>query len=293
VVKRETVNKADAAPSKLSRADVERLLLGAVPEGEGFGRAPAVVDALRRMGDPPPTEAQIERFAAQAAKLVPAAPEQLVARSSRAYGASGVRSSRRRQALAGVAAGLVLMLSASTGVAYAANGAIPGDVLYGLDLALESIGIGDGGIQERLVEASRLVDRGRVQEGLAHASDAIAGLAATDEGLRAVAEALRIAADSAANNRDLQTPEGRALVSELLRSIASVMPTAKEFGLAVQKLTSGLNPIDPGGSGGHGQGTDGSDAGNDSGPGLIDPNGVDGSGSGNGSGTGNRGGPPR
>jgi hypothetical protein len=40
-----------------------------------------------------------------------------------------------------------------SGVAVAANRAAPGDALYGIDRALEKIGIGAGGAQERLAGA--------------------------------------------------------------------------------------------------------------------------------------------
>lgn len=73
------------------------------------------------------------------------------------YARDGVRDARiwrtrltRRVAMA--AAALFVLVTMSSGLAYAANGAKPGDLLYGLDLALEAIGIGDGGVEERLAE---------------------------------------------------------------------------------------------------------------------------------------------
>jgi hypothetical protein len=294
VVKNRTVNSADTVAGEPSRAGVERLLSGGAPEEEGLGRLPSVVEALRRVGETAPTEAEVQGFAAEAANLVPATPQRPVSGSS-AHGPSAVRGSRRRLALAGVAAGLVLVFTALTGLAFAANAAIPGDPLYGLDLALESIGVGDGGLQERLVEASRLVERGQVQEGLVHAGDAIAGSAAAGDGLQAVGEALRTAADLAANNRALQSPEGRAHIAGQLRSLASSELTAKEFGLAVKKLTAELAPTDPENGGEPGQGIDITYPGNDGNPGPTDSIGGNGGDAGNGSGagSGNGGGPPR
>jgi len=60
-----------------------------------------------------------------------------------------------------------------TGVALAADGAAPGDALYGIDTALEAIGIGDGGTAERLAEASELAANGFVAEALDHAVQAL------------------------------------------------------------------------------------------------------------------------
>jgi hypothetical protein len=61
---------------------------------------------------------------------------------------------------------LVVLLSAGAivaalgGVALAADGAAPGDALYGVDRAFESVGIGAGGVEERMAEFDLLVSRG-------------------------------------------------------------------------------------------------------------------------------------
>jgi uncharacterized membrane protein YgcG len=101
----------------------------------------------------------------------------MIARSAPPAGATSDAHSPRR--LAGwklrrqfaVAATAVLLFSATSGVAVAANRAAPGDALYGIDRALEKIGIGAGGAQERLVEAKALLSDGAVQEALRHAAD--------------------------------------------------------------------------------------------------------------------------
>ncbi|HIE22204.1 MAG TPA: hypothetical protein EYP73_06355 [Acidimicrobiia bacterium] len=61
----------------------------------------------------------------------------------------------------------------------AADDAAPGDALYGIDTALESIGIGDGGTAERLAEASELAANGYVSEALDHAVAALEQARAT------------------------------------------------------------------------------------------------------------------
>jgi hypothetical protein len=60
-----------------------------------------------------------------------------------------------------------------TGVAVASNAAAPGDLLYGIDQALEHIGINDGGITERLEEAATLAENGQPAEALDHAAAAV------------------------------------------------------------------------------------------------------------------------
>ena len=65
-------------------------------------------------------------------------------------------SLRRVMALA---ASLAVLFAFST-VAMAADGAVPGDPLYNLDRTLELVGIGDGGVDERIVEFDTLIQRG-------------------------------------------------------------------------------------------------------------------------------------
>ena len=96
-------------------------------------------------------------------------------------------------------AALFFVLSAGTGVAVAANGAAPGDFLYGLDRALEAVGIG-GEPTERLQEAQQLVADGQVGRGLEHAAEVMAASAKAtpsnngdiaNEALRSAAERMR------------------------------------------------------------------------------------------------------
>ncbi len=81
----------------------------------------------------------------------------------------GLLSRLRARAATAVAASVVAV-GGLTGVAYASNGAVPGDVLYGLDRALESVGIGNGGAAERIAEAIDLVSGGNPGQGLEHAA---------------------------------------------------------------------------------------------------------------------------
>ncbi|MCI0678920.1 MAG: hypothetical protein L0Z63_07740 [Actinobacteria bacterium] len=68
----------------------------------------------------------------------------------------------------------LLLLSAMTGVGVAANGALPGEALYGVDLALERAGLGAGGVEERLDEAAAMANRGDSETALLHAANAVA-----------------------------------------------------------------------------------------------------------------------
>ena len=270
----------------VSRGDVERLLSGLCSGPEDTAELAATVRALQHLGAFPPTESEAQSFAAQAARLVPDTEGQRVPGAMHA----DVRrrsGSRLRPAMAGTLAALVLMVSASAGVAYAANGAAPGDALYDLDRALEKVGLGDGGLKERLNEAGLLVERGRVEAGLTHAGDAIANMAADDQGLRAAAEALWTAADAAGEGEGPQTLEGWALVAERLRQMGSTEPGSKDFGQAVDDLggtfdaqgqtDGGFGPALPTGDGPNGDGQ---------GPGTTATTGGNGTGTSGGSGPG-------
>ena len=55
----------------------------------------------------------------------------------------------------------------------AADGAAPGDALFGIDRALEKIGIGAGHAEERLDEARTLLSEGEASEALRHATEVL------------------------------------------------------------------------------------------------------------------------
>jgi hypothetical protein len=281
VVNKITSN-SDSQHGGPNSGDVERMLCGAGESDEYLGRLTSLVEALRRVGKTGPTEAEVQLFAAEAAKLVPVTADRSVSRPAPAR-SSAARRRRRRSAFASALAALVVMLSGFGGLAYAANGAVPGDPLYGLDLALEKAGIGDGGLNERLIEASRLVERGRVQEGLALAGDSMAEAAVGNDSLGAAADSLRAAARVAADNQNLKSSEVIGMLAEQLRLMASVKPAATEFGKAVQALVDRVTEEsqangDPGQ--GQGQTTDDTNAGTGTGQGPTDQTQGNGSGSG-------------
>ncbi len=258
VVKKRIGKNRNGAQRGLSEADVDRLLSRA-SGGEEFGSLAATVEALRRAGEPGPTEAEVEAFAARAARLVPDEPARAAAPARGAYAG---RRRRLRLGFAVSSLALLVLVSGFGGLAYAANGAVPGDALYGVDLALEKVGVGDGGLTERLTEAGRLVEEGRVQEGLNHAGDAIAAAAQDDEALQATAATLRTAAADVASNQNLQSAEGRALLAEGLRKMAAKASSPEEFGRAAQELAGSLAPDgQDGGGAGQGPSPDGTDSG--------------------------------
>ncbi len=75
---------------------------------------------------------------------------------------------------------VVTLVGANVGMAFAANGSIPGDPLYGLDRAYErveiAIGLHPNLAAERFDEASKLVDRGDIAAAFETASEGAADL---------------------------------------------------------------------------------------------------------------------
>jgi len=173
-----------------------------------------------------------------------------------------------RLAVAGLA---VVVLVGITGVASASNSAAPGDFLYGIDRALERVGVNDGGFDERVAEARDLTGEGLAPQALNHLADVLGPSSPS------AAEALQAAADKL---RQADTPtEVTDDVASMLEWIASSDRSGKDFGQGVAERARGLGqagdadtPADAGV--GHGKGN------------------SQGSGNGRGSGTGPPGGAP-
>jgi hypothetical protein len=155
-------------PTRFLDQDVELLLSGQVPEDASLAAFLPLVASLRYEWTRHPTEDSISSFAALASEVTASVHTSATTRPP-------VRRSRARftRRLALPLASLIF-LSAMTGVTYAANGAAPGETLYGVDIALENVGVGAGGIVERLTEAAKMADNGNSAEALAHAAQAVA-----------------------------------------------------------------------------------------------------------------------
>ena len=142
--------------------------------------------------------------------------------------------------LVAVVGSAVVAVGSFSGVAYASNGAAPGDALYGLDCALEAVGFGDGGLEERIDEACKMSENGDVDEALKHVAEAVQEQEGSDEDGEAAA-ALLAAADAVLAEGSEQSLEVRTKVAEMLRWMATTEAEEKDFGQGVAERARGIS----------------------------------------------------
>lgn len=237
-----------------SLEDTEAVLRGHIPESADAARLVPAIAALQARAHGTVNAAAV---AAMATTLAQASLEPATGakRSQARAGQPTTRSAatwRRRVSLAGVIA--LLGSAGLAATAAAADGAAPGDALYSVDRALESVGIGSGGSRERLSEAEKLVDEGEVDAALHHVAEALQG-----EGDDSSSAALVAAAEQLAANGSENSAEVHARVAEMLRWMSEADVKGSEFGQTVSDYARGLgdpnadsadDPATPGNSGG-------------------------------------------
>ncbi len=150
------------------------------------------------------------------------------------------------------AATSLMMIVGMTGVAWAADSAVPGDWNYGLDRALESVGIGAGGTEERLQELIVVRENGHVR-GVSIASGSGAdSVASSDDPVVGLEKA---AATAVATTRGSQRAiDIGGAVSKLLAYLAdtekahgpTISELAKEFKQAQGSSESNRPEVNPG-----------------------------------------------
>lgn len=147
--------------------DIERLLSGAEPQNSDLAPLIPFVKSVETFGKVQVSEHFISDHAAIAATTLKNLHQTDHATGSRWQEVVGQKLKNR---FATAAAGLVI-LSGLTGIAWAADGAAPGDWNYEIDRTLENVGIGAGGVDERLEELSAVNQSGRAHEALQRVSN--------------------------------------------------------------------------------------------------------------------------
>lgn len=150
----------DVSNTEFVDQDVERLISGESPRDPDLAELTSFMDALRSYRRVVPSIAAPEHLVAKAAESVRSRQQtHLDLVPLRADSRPDRRPSWLATRAAAAVASFILLIGVSA-VAFAAHVSIPGDALYGLDRALEAVGIGDGSVGERVVEADSLVADG-------------------------------------------------------------------------------------------------------------------------------------
>ena len=128
--------------------DLNLLIDGKPPFNDDLAPLESFVITLTDFAEVPVPPEFIEYHASEAATRIqpgynPTIPSPLPRRRKLMF------TLKRRVAAAATS---LMMIIGMTGVAWAADSAVPGDWNYGIDRALEAIGIGNGGADERLTE---------------------------------------------------------------------------------------------------------------------------------------------
>jgi len=146
---RARVEIEDVSIDGLTEAEIDSLISGRAADRTELVTLSAFLAelrSLRRVGveqDFVDFHASEAAGVADAVELAPASPSQAIGQPRLWAGI------RRRITATGIS---LMMLLGATGVAWASDTAVPGDWNYGIDRALEAIGIGAGGFTERVAE---------------------------------------------------------------------------------------------------------------------------------------------
>jgi hypothetical protein len=200
--------------NEISHEEAEAVLTGTLGSSTA-GDLVGVLDEIRREADSDQSAfiATFARVAAAEAATSVVAP---VISTRPAPAASSLILIPMRR-IAATATSAMLIVASLAGVAIAADHAGPGDILYGLDRALEAVGIGSGGEAERLIEAIGLVDNDEYKDGLTVADEVLETTPANGAARDAIDEAIARLEQAKGN----PASETRANVTSLLNYLAS------------------------------------------------------------------------
>lgn len=205
--------------------DIERLFDGSLDPSNELAPVANLLEPLRTESSVALDERTLAGFVHSASTASAAAARHRAVEGTAAapvVGAAGMRrgsllvSLRRRVAAIAVAA--AVFVGGMSGMAVAADHSKPGDALYGIDRALEVVGIGNGKAAERLVEARALVEAGEVPRGLQHAAEAVETHGSDHS---AASEALSKAAERVMSGGSEQSEATRLGVAGLLSHLSA------------------------------------------------------------------------
>ena len=202
----------------LSDSQAEALLAGSRVADGDLDAIAGVLVAVRDLAQPEP-DAEFSHLIRAAARESRVTPIERFANEHDTLVED--RRSQRVQRVAFASAVFLVLVGMSPGVAYAADGAKPGDLLYGLDMAFEAVGFDNGGAAERLSEVEALIAAGAVADGLLHATQLFDGHPGSEEAIAALtAAAARL--EDAGDSGGSQAAQVAGLIGYLHTALASV-----------------------------------------------------------------------
>ena len=202
------------------RRDLTDAQVEAVIEGRNRNRdlasVSAAVDEIRALRNHAPSQPPAALIAQAAA----------IARESRPTPAAAPRPvPRSTWKFAPALAVLALVFTLMAPVAVLANSASPDDFLYPLDRLLERVGIGDGGLAERLTEAEILHERGDALGSAQHLARSMEEAEAAEVSNH-VERATALVASLNASGPDTETLEALDAVASMLTEQPGENPAA-------------------------------------------------------------------
>ena len=220
--------------------EIELLLAGTPVEGGRLSGLAPVIEMIRAQWATAPSESEIAHFARSAGAEVKVPQSATAAVTTLRRPRLTLRQGLApRLATVGMVA--ILLMSGTAGAALAADGAVPGDALYGLDRAFERVGIGSGSTGERLDEAVVIAAQGRSDEAIGHAIEALSRHSGDSSAM--ALSALTLASENLVHTQDTAQAAATAniRVSALLTYIAeNIGPDrgtdGREFGQGVAQL---------------------------------------------------------
>ncbi len=201
--------------NELIDRDLDRLIDGKQPLNDDLALLESFVNSMGNFGATTPSPELIEYHAAQAAEAAQARQ----AAATEIPFSTGRRLAFKLKRRVAAGATSLMMIVGMTGVAWASDSAVPGDWNYGIDRALESIGIGAGGAGERLQELAviRQVRRPRGAEPASQPGQS--PVTAPDDAVVGLENATATVAEITQGSQ--RASEVREGVSELLAYLAS------------------------------------------------------------------------
>jgi hypothetical protein len=209
------------------------------------------IDRLLRRDDSPVSDEDLRRFIASFSirDEPPRDVEQMATALAATARASAPRAERRASRRLAVLVGAGALVIALGGVAMASDESVPGDTLYGLDRALESVGIGDGGVEERILEFDALMGYGEEQQAFELLADSIEESDGAD--LEKAMQHLEMAATRSSPSAESALERVAALHALIaqFKDLDDGITDDRDLGEEIASIARGENDESPGNSG--------------------------------------------